>query len=80
MIRHRKNDGFRQGSEQKLGYTRQTKDGDEDDTDAERRNQCRQYDLNGTVPNRFQLWLFLAHVAMNIFDANRGVVHQYTHR
>ena len=77
---HRKDDRLSHWSEEKLSYAGQTKDRDEDDTNTQRRNQCRKHDLSGSVSNRFQRWFSLADVAMNIFNGNGGVVHQDTYR
>ncbi len=77
---HGEDDRFRQGNEEVSRHAGQEKHRHEHDADAKSRNESRKGDLLRPVEDRLDVGLAQCHLTVNIFDFNRGVVHQDAYR
>src|SRR5260221_11988624 len=75
---HRKNHGLGQRRKEVLSDSRQEEDRHENNTDAQSRNEGRYRNLGGAFTNGVQLRFSLSQVPIDVFNGNRGVVHQDT--
>ena len=73
---HGEHHGQRQRREQVARRAAEEDDGHEHDADAERGNEGGDGDLRRAIEDGFDDGLALAHVAMNVFDFDGGVVDQ----
>ena len=75
---HGEHDSFGQGHKQKLGHSGQEKHGHEHNADAERGDKGGDGDLLRAVENRLDGLFSHGEIAVDVFDLDRGVVHEDT--
>ena len=73
---HREGHRQRQGREQEFRRAGQQQHRHEHDADGQRGNERGQRDLLGAIENGARQRLRHPHVAVDVFDFDRGVVHQ----